>query len=72
MKPVGYQFLIKHFELVALPPYKKSFIAKGAIRIKNISPVGEEECFPSKYQVGDTWQEHLVFALKYEGVVSKT
>jgi hypothetical protein len=68
MKPVGYQFLIKHFELVVLLPYKKSFIAKGAIRIKNISSVGEEEYFPSKYQVGDTWQEHLVFALKYEGV----
>jgi hypothetical protein len=68
MNLVGYQFLINRFELVVLPPYKKCFIAKSAMRAKNISPDGEEEYFPTKYQVGDTWHDHLGFALKYEGV----
>jgi len=30
--------------------------------------MGEDEYFPARYEVDNTWQEHLGFALKYEGV----
>ncbi len=68
MKPIGYTFLIDSFSLNVLPPYKKSFLTTKAIRSKEITPDGEEEYFPMKFLSADTWQQHLLFAIKYEGI----
>jgi hypothetical protein len=68
MKATGYQFLIEKYALDVLSPYKKCFLTTHAIRHKEIMIGGEEEFFPVKYKVGDSWHDHLIFALKYEGV----
>ena len=42
MEPIGYGYLIKHFALEVLPPYKKSFASTRSIRSKEITADGEE------------------------------
>ena len=68
MEALGYQFLIEKYALDVLPPYKKCLLTTHAIRRKEITPGGEDEFFPVIYKVGDSWRDHLLFALKYEGV----
>ena len=69
MEALGYQFLIERYELNVLPSYKKCFLTTHSIRRKEIMQEGEHEFFPVKYyRVGDSWHDHLLFALKYEGV----
>ena len=68
MEPIGYGYLIKHFALEVLPPYKKSFSSLLSIRSKEITADGEEEFFPLKSCPPNTWQGHLLFAVKKEGI----
>ncbi len=68
MKPIGYTFLIDHFSLNVLPAYKKSYLTTRSVRTKEITPDGEVEYFPMKFITTDSWQQHFLFALKYEGI----
>lgn len=68
MEPVGYGYLIKHFALKVLPPYKKSFSSPLSVHSKEITEDGEEEFFPIKNCPSGAWQEHLLFAVKKEGI----
>ncbi len=68
MKLIGYTFLIEHFSLNVLPPYKKSYLITKTVRTKEITSNGEIEYFPMKFLSADSWQLHLLFALKYEGI----
>lgn len=68
MQPLGYTFLIERFRLNVPAPYKKSYLSNGRERIKEIFSSGEEEYFPARFKTDDSWQRHLLFAMKYEGV----
>lgn len=68
MDPIGYGYLSKHFALAVLPPYKKSFSFSQSVRVKETTPEGEDEFFPMKFCPNDTWQEHLLFAIRHEGI----
>lgn len=68
MTSVGYGWLISRFALRVPAPYKQSFLTAGAIRSKEIAPDGEEEYFPARYLSEPTWQGHLLFALRHEGI----
>ena len=68
MEPIGYGYLIKHFALEVLPPYKKSFASTRSIRSKEITADGEEEFIPARLCPPDTWQGHLLFAVRKEGI----
>ena len=68
MEPIGYSFLISYFSLTVLAPYKKSYLTTHAVRTKELSPDGEEEFFPPKFRTDGSWQSHLLFAIKQEGV----
>ena len=68
MELIGYNFLISYFSLTVLAPYKKSYLTTHAVRTKELSADGEEEFFPSKFRTDGTWQSHLLFAIKHEGI----
>lgn len=68
MTPIGYTFLIEHFDLNVLPPYKSSYLTSKQRRVKEHFPSGEVEYFPAYFETNGTWQEHLRFAIKHEGV----
>ncbi len=68
MDSIGYNFLIQHFSLNVLLPYKRSYLTTQPVRTKEILPDGEEEFFPQKFKTNGLWQEHLLFALKNEGI----
>ena len=68
MEPIGYSFLISYFSLTVLAPYKKSYLTTHAVRTKELSSEGEEEFFPPKFRTDGSWQSHLLFAIKQEGI----
>ncbi|MCQ2380327.1 MAG: Fic family protein [Victivallaceae bacterium] len=68
MELLGYCFLIDFFSLNVLPPHKKSYLLAQNMRTKEFSPDGELEFFPSQFRTDGSWQSHLLFALKYEGI----
>ncbi len=68
MQAIGYTYLINRFSLEVLPPYKKSFLGSHAQRTVLVTQDGEEEYFPAKYLRGNSWGQHLLFALRHEGV----
>lgn len=68
MKPIGYLYLISRYRLDVLQPYCQSFLATVSAIERECSSRGEKQFFPAKYAVEDTWQAHLLFALKHEGI----
>lgn len=68
MKPLGYTFLIEHFALSVPAPYKKSYLGFRREGYKEVYSSGEDEYFPSNFKINNTWQEHLSFAVKHEGI----
>lgn len=67
MKPVGYAALIDRYGLTGPSPWHLSSIAKGPRSITT-SEGGALETYPSAYDPGDADLDHLLFALKYDGV----
>ncbi len=68
MEAIGYNFLIQHFSLNVFLPYKRSYLTLQTVRTRESVPDGEEEFFPQKFKTDGSWQEHLLFALKNEGI----
>lgn len=68
MQPIGYMYLISRYQLEVVLPYCQSFLTMGSAVEREYSSLGEKQFFPAKYAVTDCWQEHLLFALKYEGI----
>ncbi len=68
MTPIGYAFLIKHFDLKVLSPYKTSYLTSKQVRMKECFASGEIEYFPSRFKLEEKWQDHLRFAIKHEGI----
>lgn len=68
-KGVGYLYLIETFELNVCDLLHKSYLTERSQKEVVITSDCEKISYPeSRYQVSDTWQDNLVFALKYEGV----
>ena len=67
MQPCGYAWLIEHFRIPHFPLSHASQI--GKVKSKTTDGVGRvSEVFSSSYWPGDEPLNHVVFALKYDGV----
>lgn len=65
-RPVGYAALIQRLDLKLPAPRHVSSIGPGA-RERNATAAGTHEAFPEQFARDDA-VDHLVFALKYDGV----
>ncbi len=66
--PVGYSWLIQHFDLQVIPHWHKSEIG-GSVHQKTIEPDGSiKEIYPKSYFTSKNRLDHFEFALKYEGL----
>ena len=69
MKPVGYSALVEAFRLEVLRPARTCFVRKrGSDRITRQEAGRVEDLYPTRYDPGEAWTDHLTFALKHEGV----
>lgn len=67
MKQLGYTWLIRHFELKTRPLPHSSFIGTRQT-VTERADGSVEELYVSRYDPGDDPLDHLVFALKYDGL----
>jgi hypothetical protein len=68
MKTIGYTALIKTFQLDVLRPWVTSYLLERGDRRSRTEGGRREEFFPPRYFRGENWADHLVFALKHEGL----
>lgn len=66
--PVGYAVLLRRFSLPALWLARTSAVGAGATREEHRPDGHTHVRYPRAYDPGDATVDHLVFALKYEGV----
>tara|TARA_R110002096_G_scaffold316010_9_gene510347 strand:- start:550 stop:2034 length:1485 start_codon:yes stop_codon:yes gene_type:complete len=67
MKPLGYTWLIPHFQLKTRPLRHSSFIGTRRA-LKERADGSVEELYVKRYDPGNGPLDHLVFALKYDGL----
>jgi hypothetical protein len=67
LNPVGYSELVRRYSLDIIPHYVQSFIAKKGRRKTVIEGHRKTEIYTKKYDPGDNPEDHLTFALKFEG-----
>jgi hypothetical protein len=68
LKLVGYGELVRRYFLDVIPHYAKSFIAEKARRKTVIEGHRRTELYTKRYDPGDDLEDHLTFALKFEGI----
>ncbi len=68
LKPVGYGELVRRYFLDVIPHYVKSFIAEKGRRKTVIEGYWRTEIYTKRYDPGDNLENHLTFALKFEGI----
>lgn len=67
LRPAGYVPLVERYELEVVPHEHRSFVAtRGPHRI-DTSRGFIEEIYPPRYWPGDSFGDHIEFALKYDG-----
>ncbi|MEA1928894.1 MAG: Fic family protein, partial [Candidatus Auribacterota bacterium] len=67
-KPVGYSELIRQYGLEVMPNYVSSFIAEKGRSRTIIDGQLRTEIYKKGYDPGAGLKDHLIFALKYEGI----
>ncbi len=67
-RPAGYAFLIKQYNVSALPNWHTSSVSPAGTLRKTMQDGQAESIFPPSYWPGDETGDHLEFALKYDGV----
>jgi hypothetical protein len=67
MKPVGYACLIDRYDLAGPRPWHCSTVGRGG-RSAVVTADGVDTHYPLKYDPGPGTLDHLVFALKFDGV----
>jgi len=67
-RPAGYEFLIKHFGLMGMPHWRKSFVSTSGTYRSIVQDGAVEDTYPIRYWPGEKPCDHLEFALKYDGV----
>jgi hypothetical protein len=66
-RPAGYTALIDRYGLEVIPNWHESFVAASGIHhVESTGDVVREVYLPA-YWPGDSWSDHLEFALKYDG-----
>lgn len=68
MERLGYNHLIHQFDLIVLEQKLQCFLGTGSTLTRESTPDGMEVHYPERYRTDGTWQEHLLFAIKYEGI----
>ncbi|MBR1836965.1 MAG: Fic family protein [Kiritimatiellae bacterium] len=69
MDSIGYQFLVDSFALDVCEPCLRSFRGAGSVASVRRDGWREERVVPARMAPkDDSWQSHLAFALKHEGV----
>ncbi|MCK4981436.1 MAG: Fic family protein [Victivallaceae bacterium] len=68
LQPLGYNELIKRYDLEVLTPWCSSWLAPQGERKTHIENNLTTEIYPPSYNPGNKLGDHLTFALKYEGV----
>ena len=69
MDKAGYTFLIEKYELRVLEPLVRCFLVDSSVQSERTTPDGTEIMYPRwRHPLKSTWQDHLNFAIKYEGV----
>ena len=64
----GYAFLIEQYNLNALPNWHTSSVSPTGTLRSTIQDGRVESVYPQSYWPGDGTEDHLEFALKYDGV----
>lgn len=68
MLPLGYLWLIEHFELPALPLATKSYLLTGGMRRTFEIDGNRIEHYPPQYKPGARSVDQIAFALKHEDI----
>ena len=68
MRPVGYAELVDRVGLETLAPEVRSFVLDRGHRRSVVRDGHREEYYPARSAPGDSWTDHLVFALKRESL----
>lgn len=68
LQPLGYNELIKRYDLEVLTPWCCSWLSSQRERKTHIENNLTTEIYPPSYDPGNKLGDHLTFALKYEGV----
>lgn len=68
MRPIGYIELIERFGLETLAPETRSYALERGHRRSVVRDGRREEHYTANSYPGDSWTDHLVFALKREGL----
>lgn len=69
LRPAGYAYLLKKFDLSTMPQQHTSAVTTTNIRRSRVQGDFIEDIYPNKYWPGDNVGDHLEFALKYDGVI---
>jgi hypothetical protein len=64
----GYAFLIEQYRLSVLPNWHTSSVSPTGTLRSTIQDAQVESVYPQSYWPGDRTEDHLEFALKYDGV----
>lgn len=68
VKAAGYEFLIRKYQLKPITHWHSSFVsANGTTKTVVKQSESVQTTFPSSYWPGDSFGDHLEFALKYDG-----
>lgn len=67
MKPAGYACLIDRYDLRGPRPWHQSTVGRGA-KSEVVTAAGVDAHYPPKFDPGPGTLDHLVFALKFDGI----
>ncbi len=68
MERLGYSHLIECFSLTVLKQPMQCFLDSGIVLSREQTPEGVEIHYPQRFRTNGSWQEHLLFAIRHEGV----
>lgn len=68
IEKIGYSQLIDQFSLNVLEQPLRSYLGPGRTKSKELTPDGLKVHYPERFRTDGSWQEHLLFAIKHEGV----
>lgn len=68
MERLGYSHLIERFSLTVVGQTLQCFLDTGTVLSRELTPEGMEVHYPRRFRTDGSWQEHLLFAIKHEGV----
>ena len=68
MERLGYSHLIEFFSLSVLEQPVQCFLHAGSVLTREVTSTGVEIHYPRRFRTNGSWQSHLLFAIKHEGV----